>query len=121
MSETVATVTITLATLIAMTIIGVYAIKTMTKIANKDNDKQQILLYIVIFYLDFLEVKMNVDNELKCTYEFDDVARMENNGVYVVPSNGERKIKIRDLLRYCKDNNKESSQLSKSEIERFYK
>ena len=39
MSEIVATVTITLATLISMTIIGVYAIKTMTKIANKDNDK----------------------------------------------------------------------------------
>jgi hypothetical protein len=39
MSEIVATVTITLATLIAMTIIGVYAIKIMTKIANKDNDK----------------------------------------------------------------------------------
>jgi len=39
MSETVATLTITLSALIAMTIIGVYAIKTMTKIANKDNDK----------------------------------------------------------------------------------
>ncbi len=39
MSEIVATVTIALATLISMTIIGVYAIKTMTKIANKDNDK----------------------------------------------------------------------------------
>lgn len=39
MSETVATVTITLATLIAMTIIGVYAIKTMINIANKGKDK----------------------------------------------------------------------------------
>jgi len=64
---------------------------------------------------------MNVDNELKYTYEFDEVARIENNGIYIVPSNGDWKIKIRDLVRYCKENNKESSQLSKSEIERFYK
>ena len=68
MSEIVATVTITLATLISMTIIGVYAIRTMIKIANKDKDKQQIQL----FYLDFMQVRMNVD--MKDTYKLDDVA-----------------------------------------------
>lgn len=62
-----------------------------------------------------------MDNELKDIYELDEVAMVENNGVYVVYSNEEWKIKIRDLVRYCKENNKESSELSKSEIERFYK
>ncbi len=64
---------------------------------------------------------MNVDNELKGTYELDEVDVAENNGIYVVPSTEEWNIKIRALVRYCKENNKESSQLSKSEIERFYK
>lgn len=63
MSEIVATVTITLATLIAMTIIGVYAIKTMTKIANKDKDKQQILLYYGAILLGFQ------GGEDECGYE----------------------------------------------------
>lgn len=62
---------------------------------------------------------MNVD--MKDTYKLDEVAMKENNGIYVVSSNGGDKIRIRDLVRYCKENNKESSQLSKSEIERFYK
>ena len=36
MSETVATVIITLSALVMMTIIGIYAIKTMMKLAEKD-------------------------------------------------------------------------------------
>ncbi|MZK49034.1 hypothetical protein [Clostridium beijerinckii] len=62
---------------------------------------------------------MNVD--MKDTYKLDEVAMKENNGIYVVPSTGEWNIKIRELVRYCKENNKESSELSESEIERFYK
>ena len=63
-----------------------------------------------------------MDNELKeDIYELDEVVGIENNGIYVVSSNGGYKIRIRDLVMYCKENNKESSQLSKSEIERFYK
>lgn len=68
-----------------------------------------------------MKVVMNVDNELKGTYELDEVDMAENNGIYVVPSIEEWNIKIRELVRYCKENNKESSELSKSEIERFYK
>lgn len=64
---------------------------------------------------------MNGDNELKDKYELDEVASIENNGIYVVPSNEFNKIRIRDLVRYCKENNKESCELSKSEIEGFYK
>ncbi|MDU6040598.1 MAG: hypothetical protein E6Y83_19990 [Clostridium butyricum] len=63
-----------------------------------------------------------MDNELKeDIYELDEVVGIENNGIYVVSSNGGYKIRIRDLVMYCKENNKESSQLSKSEIERFHK
>ena len=68
-----------------------------------------------------MKLVMNVDNELKGTYELDEVDMAENNGIYVVPSTEEWNIKIRELVRYCKENNKESSELSKSEIERFYK
>lgn len=65
---------------------------------------------------------IDVDNELKeDIYELDEVVGIENNGIYVVSSNGGYKIRIRDLVMYCKENNKESSQLSKSEIERFHK
>lgn len=70
-------------------------------------------------YLDFREVRMNVDME--DTYKLDEVAMKENNGIYVVPSNEGWKIRIRDLVRYCKENNKESSQLSEHEIEKLYK
>jgi hypothetical protein len=67
-------------------------------------------------------VAIDVDNELKeDIYELDEVVGIENNGIYVVSSNGGYKIRIRDLVMYCKENNKESSQLSKSEIERFHK
>ena len=63
-----------------------------------------------------------MDNELKeDIYELDEVARIENNGIYVVPSNEFNKIRIRELVRYCKENNKESFELSESEIESFYK
>lgn len=62
---------------------------------------------------------MNVD--MKDKYKLDEVATKENNGVYVMPLNGGWNIRIRDLVRYCKENNKESSELSKSEIERLYK
>lgn len=58
---------------------------------------------------------------MKDTYGLDEFVENENNGVYVIPSNEFNKIKIRDLVRYCKENNKESSELSKSEIESFYK
>lgn len=119
MSENLGILLITILGILAISVVGIYVIRTMKKIANKD--KQQILLYIVLFYLDFWEVMIDVDIELKNTYELDEVARIENNGVYVIPSNGADKIKIRDLMRYCKENNKESSQLSKSEIEKFYR
>jgi orotate phosphoribosyltransferase-like protein len=67
-------------------------------------------------------VAIDVDNELKeDIYELDEVVGIENNGIYVVSSNGGDKIRIRDLVMYCKENNKESSQLSQGEIEKFYK
>ena len=62
-----------------------------------------------------------LEAKLKGFSKIDEVAREQNNGVYVVPSNGKFNIKIRDLVRYCKDNSKESSQLSQKEIEQFYR
>lgn len=51
---------------------------------------------------------IDVDNQLKDIYELDEVARIKNNGIYVVPSNEFNKIRIRDLVRYCKENNRKA-------------
>lgn len=59
--------------------------------------------------------------ELKNISKIDEVAREQNNGVYVVPSSDKFNIKIRDLVKYCKDNSKDSSQLSQKEMEQFYR
>lgn len=59
--------------------------------------------------------------DLENISKIDEIAREQNNGVYVVPSNDKFNIKIRDLVKYCKDNSKDSSQLSQKEMEQFYR
>lgn len=57
--------------------------------------------------------------KFKNIYELDEIVSNEANGVYVVPSSESTNIRVRDLVKYCRENSKESSQLSKKEIEKF--
>ena len=63
MSENLGILLITIFGILAISVVGIYAIKTMTKIANKDKDKQQILLYYGAILLGFQ------GGEDECGYE----------------------------------------------------
>lgn len=54
-------------------------------------------------------------------FKLDDIVNKKANGIYVVPSNEGQRIRIRDLVKYCKDEAKDSSKLSQKEIEGFYR
>lgn len=61
-----------------------------------------------------------LNTEMRNMYELDGIVNSKANGVYVMPSNERINIRVRELVKYCKDNSKESCQLSKKEVERFY-